>query len=272
MLLGQLFFYEKELSRLGTNVVVSDFLNIEIAGTQDYIKDLQYIENIDEFGLKLKEIFIANYQSLLSQNGLHQALSFWKYLTSALQENIDLRPNSEFQKAILEWILAGSELKDIENNVLGYGKYSNDQEDFALYYGLHVLYLIYLSQKNSAYAAGDLDLSLLQNQLTESELSPEPEMLIISSNNIKPLIKNLNCIFVASDSTKEIIVEKTKESLNQFTSIKLIIVDTQDLELLYALKKANTDNVLMVELNFSGTQENNFFDALVKQTLGINLN
>lgn len=272
MLLGQLFFYEKELSRLGSNIVVSDFLGIEIAGTQEAIKDLQGIDNIDEFGLKLKEIFIANYEVLLSENKLYKALSFWKYLTSAIQENIDLRPSSEFQKAILEWILAGSELKDLENNVLGYGKYSNDQEDFALYYGLHVLYLIYLSQKNSAYSASDLDLSMLQNEGLVTELAAEPEMLIISSNNIKPLMNNLNCIFVASDSSKEVIVEKAKAALNDFSTIKLIIVDTQDQELLYALKKANTTNVLLVELNFSGTQENNFFDLLVKQTLGINLN
>ena len=272
MFLGQLYFYEKELSRLGSNIVVDDFLGIEIAGTQLAIKDLQGIGNIDEFGLKLKEIFIANYDILLTENKLYKALSFWKYLTSAIQENIDLKPSSDFQKALLEWILAGSELKDLENEALSYGKFSNDQEDFALYYGLHVLHLIYLSQKNSAYSESALDLSLLENDVLETELGTEPEMLIISSNNIKPLINNLNCIFVASASTKEIIVEKTKAALNDFNSIKLIIVDTQDQELLHSLKKSNTNNVLLVELNFSGTQENNFFDILVKQTLGINLN
>lgn len=272
MLLGQLYYYEKELTKLGSNLVVQDFLNIEIAGVnKSHLAEIEGYDSIDEFGIKLKELFIQNYLKLLQENQLFQALNFWKLLTSAVKEdNVTVAPKSEFQAQLLDWVYTDGEIKNIQSKVLNLGRYSDNQEDFALYYGLNVLYQIYQSQNDSSYSNQSLDLEIVDNS-SNLEYNQNPEMILITSNAIKPLISNLNCIFVPNDEPKEIVSNLVTTSLNQYSDIKLIIIDSQEPELIQAVKKANITNALLVELNFSSNQEDNFFDVLVKQTLGINL-
>lgn len=271
MFLGQLFYYEKELSKLGADLVISDFLNIEIAGVdKSSLTELNNYNSTDEFAIKLKESFIQNYLNLLQENQLLSSVAFWKLLTAATKDEIKVYPKTEFQSQLLDWIYNDGEIKNIQKTVLNQGGYSDNQEDFALYYGLHVLYLVYESQTNSDYLSRTLELAIVDNSQNQ-EFSTEPEMIIITSNIIKPLVNNLNCIFVSNDETEEIIASTVTSNLNQFSQIKLIIIDSQDLELIKKVKKANITNALVVELNFSSNQEDNFFDTLVKQTLGINL-
>lgn len=271
MLIGQLFYFEKELSKLGTHAGVEDFLNIEIATiSKNELISLKGDSSSMEFSSKLKELFIQNYLNLLTQNQLYSALNFWKLLTSALKVDLSISTNSDFQRELLDWIDDGCELSDLKHRVLGIGSRTSNEQDFALYYGLHVLYKIYLVSSSSDTETSQLNLSV-ESQTTAIEFNNLPEILIIASTSIKPFVENLDCIFIDNSSLKDDIANQVSVNLSEFESIKLLIIDSQDLDLLHKIKKVNTKNVLVTQLNFSSSQEDNFFDVLVKQTLGINL-
>lgn len=269
MFLGQLYYYEKELDKVAISSPAASLLDIEIAGVdQAFISNIKTLSDTSQMLIELKERFIRGYELVLKENSLEHSLDFWKYITSPVFKQEVARPTTEFQQVIADWLIQGASVGFLKNEILVAGKLINDEQDFALFYGLHVL------QKINGFLSGadehivQIESKKVIPELTQ-ELAENPEIIVVASSAIEPLLININCLFVRNSDPVQVLKTNISKLLQDFESIKLILVDNQDL--LEALSNQKFEGILISQINFVDNQSDNFFDDLVKKTLGIRL-
>ena len=273
MFLGQLFFYEKELHKINSSVGAFSILDIEIAGIVDTFKNqLREIKDKNEMLLELKEAFINGYEKVLIDNSLFKTLDFWKRITSPVFKLNVAVGASNFQNEVNNWLEASSLALDLKKGLLTDGILTTSEQDYALYYGLHTLYII-----NNLLVGQDevLDFDKLLTSkdviVHQKELSENPQVLIVASVEVEPLIKDINGIFIRNSDSLEIVKESVIKSIKSNPEIRLILIDSKEKLCYMEILKLNLANILVTELQFSSTLEDSFFDEIVKKTLGINL-
>ena len=109
--------------------------------------------------------------------------------------------------------------------------------------------------------------------LTNEEINLHKEILVLTELYKAPLFTNLNCEFLSlpdSLSPKEIL-DKIETKLGIFPTIQLILIDKSDNESLITFLNKYLPNVLITSLELNNQSEN-YFDKIVKSTLGIRLN
>ena len=271
MLLGQLLFFEKELGKLPFNVSLKNILEIEIASlNREFLNSLQ--NEVDQSSAlnKLKNHFIVSYKELLVQNSLKMAVVMWDAITD---HRISLeKPNYKhtlFQGQVYDWIEAGSSIHDLHTDILKSGKLSSDEQDFALYYGIHFLDTL-LRVQESITDVADLDIVTPVKSVFNDEFIENIELLVVGPNEFQPLFTNINIGFI--DSAEPKVNQKIDEFRSLNPTLKLILIDESlDIPLIHDKKELDSE-LLVSTIDFNSQASSGFFDNLVKKTLGIKLN
>jgi len=272
MSLGQLFFFLKELDKIDKNWQKEKIASLNLAGVKNFpVKDF---EDLDETQTKrkIRDVFSKNYTTFLHENKLFKAENFWKLLTSSLKtQNISFLPETDFQQKLYQWMKSGFLIDNLAE-VISNGNLATDDEDVAIFYGLKVIFTFSNLQ--------DLSTNKVETKTRKAkgELSPDPQILVLTDNHKFPLFVNLNIVtmsFFEEESVEEILA-KIRKKLQQFSEIKLVIVDTQDTtgNLVNFLSKKLSLEVMVSSVDFSGKVEagkKTYFDTLAKSTLGVNL-
>ena len=273
MFLGQLYYFEKELDKILISSSYSALLDIELAGVDpSFVGELRKLNSSSQILLELKERFIRGYESVLLNNGLKKSLDFWKWITSPVNKINGAIPESEFQANIVNWLRSGASQRQLKHDILIEGRLCNQEQDFALFYGLHALYKIntFLAGTNDEITAITSLTSQKQIEL-DQDLLETPQILVIASKNVEPLVANINCVFIKNSDEVDTIKANLSKAISDNPSLNLILVDSSHPELYNYIQKLKLENILASEVSFDETTENSFFDNIVKQTLGIRL-
>ena len=273
MFLGQLYYFEKELDKILISSSYSALLDIELAGVDpSFVAELRKLNSSSQILLELKEIFIRGYESVLLNNGLKKSLDFWKWITSPVNKVNGAVPQTEFQSNIVNWLRSGGGLMQLKHEILVEGRLCNQEQDFALFYGLHALYKINTFLAGTGEEVTTIPaLSSQKHTVLEQDLLENPQILVIASTNIEPLVTNINCVFIRNSDDIETIKNNLSKAILDNPSLNLILVDSAHADLYNYIQKLKLENILTSQISFDDTTENSFFDNIVKQTLGIRL-
>lgn len=276
MLLGQLFFYSKELDKLLESGDIQLLKNTQILGIDsDYLKKPDLLAKNDV--LKILVDFIETYQVILKKESLQPSYNFWSTLVDPLKKDADLsKIKSDYLKQLYNWIETGSKLKELPE-LLSNGVLTTTEGEYSLYYGLNVVYTLNsLISSNSIDSIADLVNSFANDVQTHS-FSETPQVIVISSLNNNPLFKNINFFCLnTQDANHQSIAQQIKNITFQTPSISIILIDesyisnSKDLE--KQIKKVpELKNIFLISLKLSSFSNDNFFDEIVTSTLGVRL-
>jgi hypothetical protein len=271
MLLGQLLYFEKELGKLTINTTLQNLLDIEVASLdREFLISLQ--SEVDQSFIlnQLKNHFIVNYKELLIQNELNKAVVVWNAITD---HKITLEKGSYnptlFQTQIHDWIQGGSSIHDLHTDILQSGKLSTDEQDFALYYGIHFLDTLLRVQQHDPETT-DSPIVESSRPSFDDDFSEDIELLVVGPNEFLPLFTNINIGFI--DSTTLNLGEKIDKFRLGNPAVKLILIDESLDTSTVQFKKETDSDLLISTIDFNSQPSVGFFDNLVKKTLGIKLN
>jgi len=274
MFLGQLFYYEKELHKISESGVATSILDIDVAGIENTFKtELKTVVEKSEMLLEFKEAFINGYEKVLIENSLFKALDFWKRITSPIFKLGVATGASDFQIAVENWLESGSFIYDLKKGLLTEGSLASTEEDYSLYYGLHVLFVInqFLVGRQDQTKEPEAIVGSKEIVLDDKSFSENPQVIIVASVEVEPLIKDINGVFVRNSGTLEMVKESIVKAVKSNTEIRLIIIDSKDNLLFREISKLNLPNILVSEAGFNQKIGDTFFDDIVRSTLGVKL-
>jgi vacuolar-type H+-ATPase subunit F/Vma7 len=270
MLLGQLYHYDKFLDTLESQNNIEQLQKTEILSLDLNSNDFKGLD-LSQLTQELRNQFSFSFGKVLEENNLNFANQFWKSVTSPFssQEN-KISQSSEFQQKLSQWEKTSLDLEDLRM-ILKDGKYSTDVEDFALYYGLRVVYILSkFGQKNQ-----ENNFKPTSKNLTEATaVNDNPEIVVICDSFEAPLFINLNCQFLPILEDHKLVLENLQKTLMANPEIKLVIIESLDSQDLIKILQRNIDSNILVtalDLKTKNNSEKTFFDHLVKKTLGIRL-
>lgn len=266
MFLGQLYFYDAQLADIDTPVTLDQLEGVEFVGLTPIRKEDYKGIGRHNWLTMIRDQFVDQYGLILQENQLSFAPWMWQRLTSPSESSEGIvSPKSAFQSELLEWMLKGARLEDVKH-ILVTGSLSDNQDDFALYYGLRVLYIFAEhTPELSEYEPVEAEIDRL-----DVELSLTPQILVLGSQYLAPLFVNIQCEFQTPAITQEDILQQIQRVIQQNASIELVLIENAEKETLTYLKKRLPESVLVSPLNLEMGQEN-FFDFIVKKTLGVRL-
>ncbi|MEM1312493.1 MAG: hypothetical protein AAGF07_03450 [Patescibacteria group bacterium] len=269
MILGELYYYEKVLDELRIPLDLSKSIDIDLSGISVInTKDLRHLNEI-EARRYVRDVFAMSYGKVLSENKLVSACKFWEALVSPKKSKTDTHFESEFMESLFKWLNKGGQASSL-SILLKDGKYSTNESDFALYYGLKVL----LKLSNLPQSLSD-DLELRNNyksSLLEAVAhDTKPQIIVLTQDFFSPLFINLNCVYSPIVEDKEVTLRNIDKELLQHSEIKMVLVNSPDLELIKYLKKHLPSDIIVSTFELENHQTQNFFDRITKKTLGIKL-
>jgi hypothetical protein len=276
MILGQLFFYSKELNRLLESKDLQLLKDVQILGIDpNYFNDINKLSKND--ALKLLAEFIYSYSTVLQKESLEASIDFWNVLVNPLKIDVETTEQaSEYIKELYDWVAKGSKINEI-SALLSSGVLTNTEEDYALYYGLNVIYVInslILSNSNESVSG----LMATAPDLTNTHsFSNNPQSLVITSLYKTPLFKNINAICLDSQKlSHNQIIQELKLLIKDNNDISIIFIDTDYVTESHSLEKfikkqPELKNIYVSNIKLSEISEDNFFDEIVMSTLGVKL-
>ncbi len=273
MIIGQLYYYNKKLDEAVQKIDRGEFDGIELLGLDEGgVADLDESVSANEYLYSLREKFNKNYTEILRDEGFVFASNFWSNLTTPLKETDkdDVEPKSDFHNELYNWFLEGAFFEDIED-LLNSGFLTDSSEDYALFYGLKVMYVLNKSREDLSEEDSNFDYQA--DSLNADNLSETPEIAVVTKSFLAPLFSNLNCKIVSPKEERELVREiKSLEESNK--SLKLVLlVDNLEEGLESAIRKSVSSSILVasIDIDKEGDQSSGFFDDLVKKTLGVRL-
>jgi hypothetical protein len=279
MLLGQLFYLEKQIRDLPDRPRVEDLLNLDILGLENLQRGELTDLTVENLAQVLKDKFGQRFGSVLADNGLVEASQFWISLTSPLnltsqtdqtkiEHGIQAWSNStEFKQSLSEWATAGFPLNQIPD-LISLGAMTTTDEEFALYYGLLVMQKLTLIDRDLAITQVDWTLHLVDKI---DQPIDQPQILVVGFGDLKPLFKNLNILVLEPKINWKESVDEIGEIVTQNPQIELVLVDESMVDIYNHLLRSIGEKLLVANLNFDQTTGDSFFQKIVKQTLGVRL-
>lgn len=272
MLMGELFYYDKFLDRIEFPLSVENLDQVKIF-LVDPLDPQEFLESqSSEIAITVRDRFSERFLEVLTSLQLTFAQKFWNLLTSPqVSQDFDLNSGSEFQSELIKWMQDGFNLENLPE-ILSQGRLTSSEQDFALYYGLRVLYVLTEQPKKIDLEIFDFKESSAQ---ALSNPTPDSEVLVICKQYLAPLFVNLNIQFSPITDDPAHALENVKRILKEFPKIKLIIIEeTDNWEVVKKYLQKNLGNSVLVTslvLEQNQHQTGGYFDALVKKTLGIRL-
>lgn len=258
MLLGQLYFYDKELGKLQDNL--QNFSNIEVLGidTKSFKR-----ADIDLLRSDIINDFIPAIESIFKQENYKFNTIFWAYLKSVYRGSEKPVAATDFQISVIDWVDNDYSSESFQS-ILDSGLLLTDEADFALYYALKFLHKIIDFDNFAQIVEQYFDREKGAN------LSSEPQILVVTTPAYYPLYKNINVEFLFSDTDKQILLEQVKEVIKK-KPISLMLLDSEDLDLLEYMQRKLKQELVVSTFSMKGGGDIGFFDKIVKDTLGVRL-
>ncbi len=270
MLLGDIFYYDKELEKFPSELSSSTVANVNLLGLGELNPDDYYGMNDTEIRQAIKDHFINKFSQVLTQSSLPKAKAIWQELTSPFfKSNSQSTDYSEFQLDILDWIRGGekdNELLELVNQT----KTLTEEQDLVLGYALKVIYKL----SSSNFSGTTTDLNQLKPGKFAEYTSPEPQILILTEPQFFPLFTSQGCLTVAFVEDVKLLSQEIKKVLETHKSIELIMIDTDHDNIVSYLQKDLGTHVFVTSFNLASTGnagDQTFFDKIVKDTLGVRL-
>jgi len=268
MLLGQLYYFDKKLESVSQSLQAAEYDSIELMGVSSVDTEVFNGQDLATISRTFRDIFSGSYLQVLQENKLTFAAKFWGYLTSPITPTSTvLAPKSEFQGELLQWLQEGASLQNV-SHLIKSGQLTSDEEDFALYYGLHALSVLSVSKQSAQH---NINVDDAQETV---ELNQKSQILIVTDRAMAPLFTNINCIFTEITDSAEQNVKNTQQILlkNPEVSLILVVSDNSSVaETVELLQKKVDPNIFVTTLSFSTDSASGYFDDLVRKTLGVKL-
>jgi hypothetical protein len=269
MLLGDIFYYDKELDKFPSQLSAQNLGNIQIFGLGELNPD-QYLGMSDRrIRQAIKDNFINQFTILLSQSSLTRSQKIWKELTSPTFKTHNQTNNfSQFQQSILDWIWSGQSdqgLLELVNET----KTLTEEEDLTLGYALKVIYKLSTLQSGDSHDIAELKPGKLTDTAADS-----PQILILTEPQFFPLFSAQGCLTTAFVKDPRIISHEIKKILETTPSISLVMLDSDQDNLVSHLQKDLGSRVFVTSFNLASnetSQQTTFFDQVVRATLGVRL-
>ena len=253
MLLGQLYYYDKELDRLQPGR--ENLGQVELLGVPSTAQPPLTTDQV-------VDLFIQSIWQIFREENYRFDRAFWEYLKS-VQAGSELPPaRSEFQETVLEWVGTDYAYANFEE-VLRAGELTVDEEDFALYYALRALHKLVgfehlVSEKTEL------------SEETQPEIAEATPILVVTEPRFFPLYKNLGIEYMHLIWPLETLLKRVHEEVRD-RRYQMVLVDTQDEEVLAALSKKLKGEALVSGFSMEPEVEGGFFQKIVRDTLGVRL-
>lgn len=253
MILGQLYYYEKQIESL--NPDFSNLKQVDILGVSPSQMETLSKEEITD-------IFIKEMYGIFDREGHVFNQKFWNYLKSVYKDAQLPTPNNTFQETVVSWLDHDNDYSYFQE-ILQEGVLTTNERDFSLYYALKVLNKLLQFENLSSYSTSEI-LS------GKGEIKDQPPILCITNSKFFPLYKNYDIIYKEFVDDYDVLVVLIKEVLEQH-QLELILIDTQNEELVAQLKKKFKLDSVVSSFSMTDVGSSGFFDILVKDTLGVRL-
>ena len=253
MLLGQLYYYDKELDRLQSgqdNLAQVELLGVPFQARSSLPKD------------QVIDLFIQGIWQIFEEQRYRFNTKFWAYLKSVRGTEELPAQRSEFQVTVVEWVESDYAYEQFQE-VLRVGSLTVDEEDFALYYALRALHKL-VGFEN--LVSGGVELS----EEAQPEILEATPILVVTEPRFFPLYKNLGIEYVSLVWPVEQLVKRIHEEVTH-RRYEMVLVDTQDEEVLAQLRKKFKGEVLVSGFSMQPSEGEDFFAKIVKDTLGVRL-
>lgn len=267
MLLGQLYHFNKVLDDIKLPLTPESISSVELAGLpRQNSEDFQGMSS-DDIARNLRDQFSRNYEKLLEGESLSFAYPYWKLLVSPLVETAEtLDADSDFQSQLISWQQNEFDLSQI-SDVLAAGRLALNDEDFAIYYGIRVLSVLSDLEESHKHST-DINVPEVK---PAAEVSERAEILVLTREYLSPLFVNLNCKYLPILAEPKETLKSIEYVLAEESEIKLILIDAQDEKLVQYLQKNLPQNLLITSVQFENFAKDDFFDQIVRKTLGVKL-
>ena len=271
MILGELFYFSKTLDQVVFPIDTTKNDLIELMGLTVSIKNYTGMSEM-ELRRSIRDQFATSYGSVLQNNRLDFASEFWRLLVNPVKSKIKTKPQTDFQIDLLNWLLNDNKPNEV-SKILNAGQYSDNETDFALYYGLKVLikFSSLNPDENSVIDSNELSMFQLDSFKPVFNEHSKPQIIVVTQEYLSPLFVNINCVYVPWFADQSKILSEIDKALIEHTDIKAVFVNTGDHQLVSYLKKYLPQDVLVSDLVFGEQTEGGFFDKITKKTLGIKL-
>lgn len=267
MSLGQLYYFEKEVSSLSKPITPDSIIGLSLPGNI-MTHQIQESQNKYEAVIHIKDEFISVYKQYLSDNNYKNELCVWNYATSAstnpFQSNAHI---SSYAQEIIRCVDEGFDYISW-NNLLKQGSLLTDSGDFSLYYGLHVLYALYQASHNIERRETLSDYPSSYPEALENSTSNSA--LVVCQNRFKPLFASVGCIVYDQELSETNLIKNVIDCIESNGSIQIILI--QNTSLFHLVKKhTSIYKIPVVPIHLDQNNQDGFFDLIVKQTLGVKL-
>ena len=138
-----------------------------------------------------------------------------------------------------------------------------EEEDFALYYALRALHKL----------VGFENLVSGKTELTEEaqpEIMEATPILVVTEPRFFPLYKNLGIEYMHLIWPLDTLAKRVSEEVRD-RRYQMVLVDTQDEEVLAVLSKKLRGEALVSGFSMEPAETEGFFEKIVKDTLGVRL-
>jgi hypothetical protein len=263
MLLGQLYAYSNYLNSFPAEINQENVTSLQILGLDK--ADLEEISQLSSEALKveLKAKFSLNFQQCLLDNNLNLALKVWKVITSPLTDLQFPKTTNSYIKLVQEWEEQDFS-KAMLSEVLLDGLLSNDENSYAVFYGLSVIHKFALTHHVNLGVEDEVEVEAKQ------EISPTT-LAVICPSIYSPLFVNLGCIFIP-ELNQEKLIKAVSEKMAENPQLSVILLVGQTENTWKVLNKEFPNlEIINMEWNIWEEKEKGFFDELAMQSLGIRL-
>lgn len=258
MLLGQLYYYDKELERLQDGL--ENIQNVEILGIDSGAYKFTYF---DEIRVQVISDFIDGMEKVFENQKYRFNILFWKYLKSVLKGYQVPQAASDFQSVVVDWVESDYSSQAFRE-ILESGDLLTKEDDFALYYALKFLHKV-LNFDNFAQVIREY--SGFESGV---ELASDPQILVITKPHYYSLFKNINVDFLSIYEDKRLLEEQIRERISK-KPISLLLLDGASEELFDFVSRKFRQELVISDFSLEGQEGVGFFDKIVKETLGVRL-
>ncbi len=267
MILGQLYYFNKVLDNIKLPLTPESVANVELSGLPNQNPEDYRGMSSEDIARNLRDRFSRAYEQVLEGESLGFAYQYWKSLVSPLVDSGEsLEPESDFQSQLISWQEKQFDL-DILPEVLASGQFALSEEDFAVYYGVRALAVLSKLQERSK----NLDDLNVPEVRPAEDLAEKPEILVLTRELLSPLFVNLNCRYLPILEEYTDTLKSIEQVLNEEQEIQLILIDAKDEKLVQFLQKRLPQGLLITSVQFENFSNDDFFDQIVRKTLGVKL-